>query len=123
MQDSKGFIWFCTDSGVSRFDGSNWDNFTLDDGLADNDIFKCYEDSKHRIWFLSANGKFSYYFQNKIHKIEFLNPSKNDEIGMLYDCLEDKKNGRIYFLSSARKLYFFENKNQKIIFIHFQTMI
>jgi sensor histidine kinase YesM len=115
MQDSKGFIWFCTDSGVSRFDGSNWDNFTLDDGLADNDIFKCYEDSKHRIWFLSANGKFSYYFQNKIHKIEFLNPSKNDEIGMLYDCLEDKKNGRIYFLSSARKLYFFENKNQKII--------
>ena len=27
VQDDKGFIWFGTDAGVSRFDGVNFKNF------------------------------------------------------------------------------------------------
>src|SRR4051812_29948953 len=57
MQDAKGFIWFCTATGVSRYDGRKFENFTISDGLADNEIFKCFEDTKHRIWFLSYNGR------------------------------------------------------------------
>ena len=34
-QDSRGFLWFCTDEGVSRFDGEGFTNFTTDDGLPD----------------------------------------------------------------------------------------
>jgi ligand-binding sensor domain-containing protein len=118
MQDSKGFIWCCTESGVSRFDGKNWDNFTLDEGLADNENFKCYEDSKHRIWFLSSNGKFSYFYKNKIYKVPLKSSSKNIEIGMLYDCLEDVKNNRIYFITNTRKLLYFESKSNKIVYVN-----
>jgi ligand-binding sensor domain-containing protein len=32
-QDSRGFLWFCTAEGVSRFDGYGFTNFTTDDGL------------------------------------------------------------------------------------------
>ena len=114
MQDSKGFIWCCTESGISRFDGKNWDNFTLDEGLADNENFRCYEDSKNRIWFLSSNGKFSYYFQNKIYKVQINKHYKHEEIGMLFDCIEDKKNNKIYFVTSTRKLFFFDSNIEKI---------
>ncbi len=34
-QDSRGFLWFCTVEGVSRFDGYAFTNFITDDGLPD----------------------------------------------------------------------------------------
>jgi ligand-binding sensor domain-containing protein len=33
VQDSRGFLWFCTADGLSRFDGSQFVNYQLDDGL------------------------------------------------------------------------------------------
>jgi signal transduction histidine kinase/ligand-binding sensor domain-containing protein len=32
-QDSRGYLWFCTDGGLSRFDGYEFTNYTTDDGL------------------------------------------------------------------------------------------
>src|SRR5215213_9000117 len=33
VRDSRGFLWFCTAEGLSRFDGSKFKNFTQDQGL------------------------------------------------------------------------------------------
>lgn len=65
-QDSKGFLWFCTDAGVSRFDGNAFKTFTITEGLPDNTILNVYEDSKARIWFHSFSGKLTYYDGSKI---------------------------------------------------------
>jgi hypothetical protein len=32
-QDSRGYLWFCTDGGLSRFDGYRFANYTTEDGL------------------------------------------------------------------------------------------
>ncbi|HSA04867.1 MAG TPA: two-component regulator propeller domain-containing protein, partial [Tenuifilaceae bacterium] len=61
LQDSKGYIWFATNNGVSRFDGYGFTNFDLVSGLADNTVFEIYEDYKHRIWFIPFSGNLSYY--------------------------------------------------------------
>ena len=37
-QDSRGFLWFCTLEGISRFDGYGFTNFTTDDGLPDRHV-------------------------------------------------------------------------------------
>jgi signal transduction histidine kinase/ligand-binding sensor domain-containing protein len=66
-QDSKGYIWFATEEGVSRFDGKAFVNFTMDDGLADNDILRIYADSQDRIWFFAFNGRMSFYQNGRIH--------------------------------------------------------
>ncbi|HYJ89769.1 MAG TPA: two-component regulator propeller domain-containing protein, partial [Pyrinomonadaceae bacterium] len=34
-QDSRGFLWFCTADGISRFDGYEFTNFRAEDGLPD----------------------------------------------------------------------------------------
>ncbi len=50
LQDSRGYIWFYTEKGVSRFDGYSFKNFTVKDGLPTNDIFMLTEDSSGRLW-------------------------------------------------------------------------
>jgi ligand-binding sensor domain-containing protein len=32
-QDSRGYLWFCTDGGLSVFDGYRFTNYTTEDGL------------------------------------------------------------------------------------------
>ncbi len=100
MQDVKGFIWFCTETGVSRYDGARFENFTINEGLADNEIFKCYEDSKGRIWFLSYNGKLSFYFAGRMYNSDNTAWLRYPVAGaFLLTCLEDK-NGTIWISNS-----------------------
>jgi len=71
LQDSKGYIWFATANGVSRFDGYRFENFDLQSGLVDNEVFEIYEDYKHRIWFIPLSGKLCYYENGKIFPYKY----------------------------------------------------
>ncbi|NVK62997.1 MAG: histidine kinase [Flavobacteriales bacterium] len=66
FKDSKGNIWFCSDAGVTKFDGFYYKTYTEEDGLINNVIFRIYEDAKGRIWFLSLSPKLCYYEDGKI---------------------------------------------------------
>jgi len=37
-RDSRGFLWFCTAEGLSRFDGTNFVNYGIDQGLPDRSV-------------------------------------------------------------------------------------
>ncbi|HXK39355.1 MAG TPA: two-component regulator propeller domain-containing protein, partial [Candidatus Paceibacterota bacterium] len=43
VRDSRGFLWFCTAEGLSRFDGSRFTNFTTDHGLPHRDVNELFE--------------------------------------------------------------------------------
>ena len=45
-QDSRGFLWFCTADGISRFDGREFTNFSVEDCLPDrhvNDLLETHD--------------------------------------------------------------------------------
>lgn len=48
--DSRGYMWFGTQGGVSRFDGKVFKSFTEKDGLPGNDITTINEDKSGNIW-------------------------------------------------------------------------
>lgn len=97
-------MWFGTDAGLSRFDGKNFLNFSLKDGLTDNIITKIFEDSKHRLWVLSPSGSPCYYQDAK-----FFSPG-NDSLlreavceAALYSIAEDDQSN-IWISSVNRSL-------------------
>lgn len=101
-EDLQGFLWICTDAGVSRFDGNTFTNFSVNDGLGDNEIVDLRVDSKGRIWFFPFSGSLSYYYQGIFHNI------KNDTLLQrlntamsLTDLVEDQHHD-LYFLSKLR---------------------
>jgi ligand-binding sensor domain-containing protein len=61
LEDTKGHLWFGTiGSGVYRYDGTNFRNFTTKDGLPNNEVTWIYEDKAGHIWF-GVNGGASRY--------------------------------------------------------------
>ena len=92
FQDSKGFIWFCTDKGLARFDGYKFEKFTTKNGLPNNDVWQCAEDSHQRIWFLSYANAFFYFDlkDGKFHTIP--NPYKECHDAHVW-CYVEEGNG------------------------------
>ena len=60
-QDDKGYIWFATDRGVSRFNGYNFQNFTTNDGLTDNSVLRFYPQPNGQIWCATFNKDLCYF--------------------------------------------------------------
>lgn len=56
MQDSKGYLWVSTDNGLSRFDGSQFVNYTKSDGLGSNFIFNVLETDNRNLLIASYEG-------------------------------------------------------------------
>jgi signal transduction histidine kinase/ligand-binding sensor domain-containing protein len=59
-QDRKGFIWFGTDNGISRFDGFEFKNYHIKDGLTDPVVFGFQEDEDGTVWYRTYSGRLCY---------------------------------------------------------------
>ena len=70
VRDKDGFIWFGTETGLSRFDGTHFKNFYTTDGLPDNEIIKLFVDSKNRVWIVPFKNSLCYYREGRIHTRE-----------------------------------------------------
>ncbi|SFC63414.1 Two component regulator propeller [Flexibacter flexilis DSM 6793] len=65
-QDSKGYIWFATDNGVSRYNGQYFDRYSTNEGLSANLVYHVLEDNAGQIWFGTYEGGASILKDGKI---------------------------------------------------------
>lgn len=124
LEDSRGFMWFATEDGVSRFDGYDFVNYTHQNGLATNSTIKIHEDSKGRIWFLSYKGEISYFENGRIIQ-HWINPVIKNENLKMFDHIEVDTSGNLFLTGvfggwmycnekdSTHSTYLFEVKNRK----------
>lgn len=66
-RDHAGFLWFCTDHGLVKYDGNTIRSFSRRDGLPDNTVFNMYEDRDGRIWPFCFNGKYCFIAGDSVH--------------------------------------------------------
>jgi ligand-binding sensor domain-containing protein len=105
MQDSKGYLWVSTDNGLSRFDGSQFVNYTKSDGLGSNFIFNVIETDHRNLLIASYEGGImEYRFQKG-----FRQHTSFQKIPYPIDLFQTK-----YGLSQLQPLF----KRQKKKFIH-----
>ena len=105
FQDRKGFIWFGTDRGLFRFDGTAYKHFTASDSLADNHVTALAEDSLGRIWVGHRNGMLSWFDNGTIRPFETREGAAVEPVS---DILFDKR-GVMWFSTLNDGLYYFTN--------------
>ncbi len=102
LQDDEGYIWFGTETGVSRYNGRSFENIYMSDGLGDNEIFRIDQDSQGRIWFSAFNGQMSYY-----HRGRFFNKGNSDLIAAIafndfYTSFFEDSKGNVWLGTKTR---------------------
>ncbi|HVM88582.1 MAG TPA: histidine kinase [Puia sp.] len=115
VQDKDGFMWFATETGLSRFDGTHFRNFYTSDGLPDNEIINLFVDSKNRVWIVPFKNSICYYWKGKIYNQENDSVLKQLQFNEVIIALfEDSFNN--IFIADRRHVYLI-SKEQKISFI------
>ncbi len=65
LQDDRGFIWFATEDGLNRYDGTRFEVFRHERGnpnsISDNFILYLFQDSKGLIWIGTNTGGLDCY--------------------------------------------------------------
>jgi ligand-binding sensor domain-containing protein len=56
VRDSRGFLWFCTPSGLSRFDGYQFTSYGQDEGLTHPHVNAILETSSGNYWVATSGG-------------------------------------------------------------------
>ncbi len=110
LEDRKGNFWFGSiGSGVYYYDGRSFKNFTIKDGLLNNDIGTIHEDKKGNIWFGVFGGASRYdgkSFRNYIINGDAMNEDRagktfpNRSPNGVNSIIEDKT-GKFWFATTG----------------------
>ena len=110
-QDSQKFIWFTSDAGVVKFDGSNFTSYRKKDGLSSNDVVRIKEDATGRIWLFNYNASVNYIQNNIVYNetnAPFLRLLKGR--GFILDFYTDT-NHTIHFYNWQREIFSLDTNN------------
>ena len=111
-QDSHKFLWFTSDAGVIKFDGSTFTSYRKKDGLSSNDVVRIKEDAQGRIWFFNYNATVNYFYQDKIYN-EGNAPFLKQLVGKGYflDFYTDLQQN-IHFYNYQREIFTLDPRNK-----------
>ncbi|MFZ6052585.1 ligand-binding sensor domain-containing protein [Halocola ammonii] len=120
-EDSKGNLWLSTTNGVSKFDGTAFTNYRVEQGLNDNSTWSILVDSRDRVWVgtfegvclldRSQVGTFGFEpFHIPIPEGEF-NYSALSPL-CVFEIIEDSK-GNIWFARDGLGVSMFDGKSFK----------
>lgn len=87
VQDAKGFIWFLTDKGLSRYNGNQLKTFTTKNGLPNNDVWDAFPTSDGKVWYMSKSASLGYIENDTVlsfpnsNKDQIINPIFSSQVG------------------------------------------
>jgi ligand-binding sensor domain-containing protein len=97
VQDQQGYIWMATEAGVCRFDGYEFNTYSIHDGIGAKFISDMRFDPNHRLWVSTMGKGISWFDGKQFHRFDKQNglPSNNirslefSEEGDLFICTID----------------------------------
>ncbi|MEW5979959.1 MAG: two-component regulator propeller domain-containing protein [Acidobacteriota bacterium] len=83
VPDSKGYLWFCTEEGLSRFDGYQFINYSRDEGLTYPEVRDFRENRRGNYWVATGGGglyRFNPAAARRRQTVKFARPDTSNDL-------------------------------------------
>src|SRR5260370_35396806 len=98
VPDSHGFLWFCTDEGLSRFDGYSFLNHRSEQGLPSNEVRDLLETRSGQYWIATSRGLVRFHpepsadrrSRTKASRFEFYALGPDEDSNNIQTLFEDR---------------------------------
>lgn len=107
VQDERGYLWFATAEGLTRFNGKQFVHYSKKEGLAGTFISKMYLDSQGNLWLGHRAMGISKYRPDRNTFEQIILPDGYQHAN-IRDIIEDKQ-GVIWFSTEKSGLLKYEN--------------
>ncbi len=101
IQDREGYIWLATESGLSRYNGHEFYNFSHSDGMMGTDVIRLKEDSRGRIWLCNYNSTIEFWHQGQFYNPGNVPALASIELQSFPLMTEEDARGNIYFITKS----------------------
>lgn len=107
-QDSRDFMWFCTDRGVLRYDGRNFENLSAKAQVPDQTIFEVHEDQSGNLIFSTITGRiYGYQYSTGIFQELEITQDFKQELSAQKSYLGFDSQGQVVVAKHQNGIYTF----------------
>lgn len=118
-QDKKGYMWFATDRGLSRFDGKVFRNYGMKDGLQDLVVFQIAGGPGDKLWLKTLSNAIFILENDSIRPYPFndllINRTDHD---LRFSSIFVDQEERLFFAASIGGFYRFTPGSNEISPVH-----
>jgi ligand-binding sensor domain-containing protein/signal transduction histidine kinase len=90
VRDSRGYLWFCTAEGLSRFDGYRFTNYTTDQGLPHRSVRDLLETRAGAYWVATGAGLCRFDPQSEAALFVVYHPGEGQLASIVRSLYEDR---------------------------------
>jgi signal transduction histidine kinase/ligand-binding sensor domain-containing protein len=122
FQDNLGFMWFCTEDGLNRYDGYGFTVYRHDpddpQSLGPGEILSVYEDQAGMLWIWKFQGSFDRYDRNtgRFTRYDLFDPPDPDSPSsdMIWDLYEDSA-GTLWVGTYRSGLQYYDREEDRFV--------
>ncbi len=127
LQDNRGFMWFGTKDGLSRYDGYQFKNYRNDKNdahsIGNNCIRSIFQDSNNKIWIGTDAG--AYIYDPDKDSFNYMDAKTKDGIKIEKEVndIKQDQNGVYWFAVDWQGVFSYNPANKELVFHKLNTIV